>query len=271
MDVEIRDLRRGEIPLVRDLPPREWHLPFDEVLEQHLGRPYFHGLVACRGGRPVGIANGFANGQVGWLGNIVVREAERGQGIGTRLTARIAEALFGGGCQSVLLVATKHGEPIYRKLGFESVSCYAIYRGERIEGGTTNAHVRPLGPADHAAVLAMDSELTGENRAPLLAGFLHRGWIYQRSRAEPILGYYLPTLGAGPIYARNEEAGLSLLGFKHGEVGDLALVPEPNDAARRFLSSHGYLEIDSVPRMQRGAPVAWRPRAIFARGAGYLG
>jgi GNAT superfamily N-acetyltransferase len=86
-------------------------------------------LLAVDGHESVGYLLGFrhltfyANGPVGWVEEIVVRDQERGRGIGRILMSAFEQRAAAQGCALVAL-ATRRAAPFYRTLGYEESATY---------------------------------------------------------------------------------------------------------------------------------------------------
>jgi GNAT superfamily N-acetyltransferase len=86
-------------------------------------------LLAVDGHESVGYLLGFrhltfyANGPVGWVEEVVVRDELRGQGIGRILMSAFEEWATGHECTLVAL-ATRRAAPFYRALGYEESAAY---------------------------------------------------------------------------------------------------------------------------------------------------
>lgn len=86
-------------------------------------------LLAVTGNESVGYLLGFrhltfyANGPVGWVEEIVVRDAERGQGIGRVLMDAFEQWAAAEGC-TLIALATRRAAPFYRALGYEESATY---------------------------------------------------------------------------------------------------------------------------------------------------
>ena len=65
----------------------------------------------------------YANGPVGWVEEIVVRDQERGQGVGRILMSAFEQWAADQGCALVAL-ATRRAAPFYRALGYEESAAY---------------------------------------------------------------------------------------------------------------------------------------------------
>ena len=86
-------------------------------------------LLAVSGQESVGYLLGFrhltfyANGPVGWVEEVVVRDQDRGRGIGRILMDAFERWAAAQGCALVAL-ATRRAGPFYRALGYEESATY---------------------------------------------------------------------------------------------------------------------------------------------------
>jgi len=86
-------------------------------------------LLAVDGNESVGYLLGFrhitfyANGPVGWVEEVVIRDRNRGQGIGRALMDAFEQWAAAGGCALVAL-ATRRAAPFYLALGYEESAVY---------------------------------------------------------------------------------------------------------------------------------------------------
>src|SRR5450759_554081 len=81
-------------------------------------------LAGVADGRLVATGLATANGQVGWLGAIVVAAEFRRRGIGRAMTEELCRRLRGAGCATLSLEATDAGRPLYERMGFRLVTSY---------------------------------------------------------------------------------------------------------------------------------------------------
>ncbi|MBN2092711.1 GNAT family N-acetyltransferase [candidate division KSB1 bacterium] len=267
---KIDRLHSSQIPFVKNFPPSDWHFNFQAFLEMHLNQPYFQGFVAFQNEEIMGVGNVLINGSVGWLGNIIVPETFRRQGIGQAITEFLIQQLKEQGCRTQLLIATRMGEKLYEKSGFRTSSFYHFYRPKFLVLPELKT-IRPVSFDDFPKILALDRIVTGENRQKFLNRFLTTAWVDENPVTRKIEGYFLPDLGNGLIIGINEAAGLRLLQFKHAQFDRIGVLPEQNLSARQFLLNSGFVEYMRAPRMVLGEEVDWKPDWIFARGAGYCG
>jgi GNAT superfamily N-acetyltransferase len=111
----------------------------EELLREHLfgPRPAAEALIAELDGSPVGHAIFFTNfstftGRPGiYLEDIYVQPASRGQGVGKRLLAHVAQLAVDRGCARFEWAVLDWNEPsieFYKRLGAEAMSDWTIYR-----------------------------------------------------------------------------------------------------------------------------------------------
>jgi GNAT superfamily N-acetyltransferase len=269
--LKIRPVKSFELPLLKDFAPPEWNTNIAQRFTLYFGQPFFYPIVAERAGEIVGCANGLLNGAAGWLGNIIVLPEYRGQGIGSDLTTHLIEYFRYHGCISLVLIATKLGEPVYSKLGFKVSSTYTFLRSEKILPSTPTPHIHKAQPVNFDAMQKLDQEITGERRTAFLERFLAGGWIFQAGTHEPISGFFLPGLENGPILARDAIAGLGLLQFKLGSGYPSVVVPSSNQPALDLLLGSGFHIENTAARMTLGEELDWKPEGVFSRGGGFCG
>jgi GNAT superfamily N-acetyltransferase len=134
-DVEIRHADAGdadgvaalsaELALSFPFSPERFRMNYPAVL----GAEGTCLLVAARGPERVGYLLGFrhltfyANGPVGWVEEVVVREQDRGRGVGAALMRMFERWAAGQDCVLVAL-ATRRAAPFYRALGYDESAIY---------------------------------------------------------------------------------------------------------------------------------------------------
>ena len=86
-------------------------------------------LLAVDGADSIGYLLGFrhltfyANGPVGWVEEVVVRDQDRGRGIGRVLMDAFEQWAAAEGC-TLIALATRRAAPFYRALGYEESAAY---------------------------------------------------------------------------------------------------------------------------------------------------
>ncbi len=205
-----------------------------------------------------------------WLAHIIVDESYRGRGIGRQLVEHLVQEALIEGCLSVNLIATDLGAPVYQKVGFKAVGHYQfLNKTADYVPNKISECVRTGGKEYHQQVLEMDRDVTGEDRNALIGSHLHQAVVYEEDAV--LEGYYLPTLGQGPIYAITERAGLALMKLKYSQA-QVAVLPQSNSVGLNFLLQSGFEKRpDTAIRMVYGRETLWRPTQIFSRIGGNYG
>ncbi len=244
-----------------------------KLLRFNLASPGTQMFVASDGDRVIGVACGVCFGRTGWLGNVAVEDDARGQGLGRVLSQTAVDVLREAGAQTVLLTATKLGQPIYERLGFtdEGVS-YGIWERDAATeyARDRSATARPAGIDD---VLGQDIAATGEDRRSYLVPFADRARVPAGpGRASPgrastaQAGYWIGLpWGGGPIVAASPASARPLIvEMIQASPGSRLAFPEVNAHGAALAVSLGFHLARSVRRMRLGPPVAgYKPRTIY--------
>lgn len=214
-------------------------------------------------GELVGTGLCFNQGAVATLGLVVINDDWQGLGLGREMMVRLMAL---AGPRTLLLVATKAGQPLYQKLGFEPCNRVCQY-----QGGVTLAPPVPLLPglramqaSDQAALLALSPDSLAHAVAVQSA---NRGVVIENAGA--IEGFALKrTYGRGehigPILARSAEQAqalvLALLTDAEGDFIRIDLVDPDDDS---WLTALGLNCVDQITRMRCGEAVEEGPLTRF--------
>ena len=249
--------RRDDWRLFRDLQPSGAHVAV------HMGAVV--GTVAT-------LVHGFG---YGWIGMVLVDPERRRFGIGTRLLKTAMESL--AACPLIGLDATAAGKAVYDRLGF--VDRYPLARMIRRRGavaiGAAPASVRVMTEADLPAVIALDAEANGVDRAPMVRWlFTHaptRAWV-ALGAGGVISGFALGRPGEnfdqiGPIIAHDHATAIAVLqaaiGATDGKAVGVDIYPHPEWLL--WLERTGFVEERRFMRMTKGtAPIHERLERLFA-------
>ena len=222
------------------------------------------------GGRVVATSVATLYGHTGWIGHVFVRPDLRGHGLGTRMTTVALDVLQVAGCDTILLAATDLGRPIYERLGFRVESSYHELRGTALPRTVELAPYRPLLPSDHAALRALDRQVSGDDRGPILARFGEFAWGVFSGGSLAGAAVPVPWGGAWaallPGAGEAETAALVSVIRTAGSMGPEVIVypPEENRLALDVLRDSGFEELRTVPRMVLGKRSEWLPAALWS-------
>lgn len=185
------------------------------------------GVVVRSAGEVVATALATPFGAVAMVNMIIVDARLRGRGLGRQVMER---AMAGVTVPQWRLTATDEGLPLYEKLGFITTGQVRQHQGllapvpapEGVDWAT---------PADLDAMVALDRQATGADRASLLALLLAEGRLAVIREGQGLAGY------------------AALRAFGHGHVVGPVVARDAEDAQRlmRFLFAQhpgGYMRVD---------------------------
>ena len=218
--------------------------------------------------RPVGFVTAACYGSSGWIGNLLVREEVRGNGIGRELFAKALYALDEAGVERVWLTASPEGEPLYGKFGFAPVD--RIARRHRI--GLSVAPFRQC-PTGYSLDYMEETDWLGwgDRRTSLLSAVAGRGRVVQEPGGFCVLQQTGGYVHVGPWGCEKPDAAARLLFHAVAAAPsstDMVLdVPEANDDAMVLLTGNGFTVCGRTTLMFRGRCHVYRPHHIFALGS----
>ncbi len=230
-----------------------------------------HPFVADADGVVIGTGVVSLNGPVAWIGTVWVEPAWRRRGIGLELTRATIDTAESAGCRTLVLIATEAGRPMYERLGFEVQTWYRILEAPGLEGDEADPRIRAYRSSDMATIAALDAAATGEDRAHLLRAFANADTARVLEREDGSLGGFVvraPWGGGATIAPRLEDAEAILHDRRRaggaGKRVRAGLVAE-NESGLERLAATGWTEAWRAPRLIRGEPLRWQPKAIWGQ------
>ena len=230
------------------------------------------GLGAFSDGRLIGVALSWRyGGAQSRVGMVIVDPALQRAGVGGRLMRMILER---AATPSILLNATKEGEPLYRRLEFQPIGAIAQHQGvgvpmsEPLPG--PDVILRRLQAADAAALIALDAAAVGAERAALIDALIAEGEAVVLQEAGAVTGFaFHRRFGRGgligPVVARDAASAKALIahwiGVEPGLFQRIDLSPDLGLSA--WLDQRGLTQVDAVTTMVRGARPATGPFKVF--------
>jgi len=89
--------------------------------------PGVRAVIASMEGEDAAAAVVYLHDEVATVGWVATVPAFRRRGLGGLVTAAAANAGFAGGADTAFLIATELGEPVYRRIGFRTVTGYGFW------------------------------------------------------------------------------------------------------------------------------------------------
>ena len=266
--MKLKSMSEKDIENFRHLQPAGWPDIAPEF-EYYVKMPFCCPVKVVFKQRIIGIGAGISLGDTAWLAHIIVDKSFRRRGIGSFIVDQLLHHLTDTGCQTVSLIATELGYPVYKRAGFLAQTEYVFFtRKAPCQSIRLSTNIVPLTAEDVEEVFFLDKEVSGEERKRLLGAALNDGYTYKKN--GKVLGYYLPEAGEGPIVAADGEAGTALMHLKYAATPK-GVLPADNREGMAFFKENGFVEVMRAVRMFRGEGFSWQPQNIFSRIGGNLG
>ncbi len=267
---QILPFTQADIPALAAIQPDGWY-DIRNAFNLYAEGDFYSVWKLCDGEKIIGTGAIIYFGASTWLGHIIIHTAYRKQGLGKAFTGFLVEETERNRPgMPILLIATPLGLPVYRQCGFTVEDEYLFFRKEESAQQSKAPHpaIVPLTEDTFQEVLAIDKEVSGENRSELLQLYRNEAVCYLEEGA--IKGYYFPALREGLLVALHERAGEALLHLRMQKPGDIIL-PEANQAAISLLEANGYQYWRKGTRMWKNKPVDRKPEYTWSRISGNMG
>jgi len=266
--MKIKPFHHNDLAALVRLQPQGWpdiRVNFKQYLDFGFCDPYKLEI----NGRIVGIGAMVCFKQTAWLAHIIVDPEYRNQGLGFDIVTDLISLARKNGYQTLSLIATDLGAPVYAKAGFVEQTRYLFFTSPMdIQKGQRSTCIHPARPRDENQILTLDRRISGEDRETLLRHTLATGLVYRTQNR--IKGFYLPDLGEGLVVASNDIAGLALMEARVINTRQV-VIPEQNREGVRFLEKRGFHHKSTAMRMIYGEPYSFQPDGLFSRVGGNFG
>ncbi|MDH5482461.1 MAG: GNAT family N-acetyltransferase [Candidatus Bathyarchaeota archaeon] len=146
----------------------------------------------------IGIVTSINFGEIGWLGNLIVKEKYRRRGAGAMLARQVIAYLTSKNVETVGLYAYMDIIPFYEKIGFKYDSDFTVLEGKAFASqvGTNLIEARR---EDYQKIVEFDSYYFGASRKKLLEAILRNAsnLCYLAVEDGRILGYVMTKVYEG--------------------------------------------------------------------------
>lgn len=267
--IQFDRLTQADLELIRDLQPEGW-ADITNDFSGYVNHDFCAPIKASVDKKIVAVGNAIVFEKSAWLAHIIVRKDHRNCGIGFKVVERLLADVTSKSVDSVSLIATDLGEPVYKKAGFRIVSDYLSFKRDiPWTDNLVSEHIEAYEDKFYADVIRLDNEISGEAREPLLREYLAGSYVY--ADQNELRGFYLPGLGEGPVYATTPDAGAELMRIKYSKA-DNGVIPAENKTAIAFLQQNGFVATGiKGRRMVYGRDIPWQPEKCFSRIGGNYG
>ena len=266
--MKIEPLEKKDIPHLLKLQPEGWSDIIPSI-QYYLDHSFCLPIKICLDQDIIGIGAGILFKKTAWLAHIIVDTEFRGQGIGQKIVLALLDLLKKRNCESISLIATALGYPVYKKLEFIEQTDYIFFeRKMPFKPQARSEHIFSYTREQMKEILFLDQQISGEDRSNVLMDRLKNSHVYQKN--GKVTGCYLPDLDEGMIIANEIKAGIELMKIKYA-VKEKAILPFENTAGIHFLEENGFIETLRAKRMVWGRQFLWHPDKLYSRISGRLG
>lgn len=169
-DMSIREMELNDMSVVLKLINDEgWGYTSPEIERMLKLEP--GGTFIWEDKEPIGVITTVVHNHVGVIGHFVVSAKARGKGIGRALLKRGLEHIQSRNADSVIVIATDDGVPVYKKHGFRfhrEILC-KHYLIDDSHTKLPRRRPEPMRRGDLETIAAIDSQLFGDERRKLVS------------------------------------------------------------------------------------------------------
>jgi len=267
--MQISKFTYADLNKIQHLQPKGWPDIIADF-KSYINDAFCNPIKLSTNGCIFGLGNSIIFRKSAWISHIIVDENYRNLGFGTEIMNFLLLEVRSNQVDTILLIATEMGEPIYKKAGFRIVSDYVYLKKERnCLDNDIQGNIQPYKPEYYDQIIKLDIAISGEYREPLIRKNLANSLVYLDKKA--VKGIYFLTFGEGAVYADNPDIGIEMMKLKYKTINK-AVIPSENRHGINFLLQNGFVKEETFgKRMILGEDVKWKPDCIFSRIGGNYG
>jgi len=260
-------LELPDLELITALQPTDWQNIIPSI-EFYINSTFCFPIKLIIDNKIVGIGTTIIHNDIAWLAHIIVHPEHRNQGIGKIITQTLVDSLQTK-CDTIYLIATDLGKPVYKKIGFETETEYLFFKDIQADRNwKISEGILPYADNFKPYIARLDRRVSGEDRLFHLEQYLGNSSVYVQNNI--VEGFYLPSCGEGLITAITNPAGSELMKLRL-MTNENAAFPRDNLTATAFMHQNNFKEFKRATRMRLGIKKRWQPANIYNRIAGNLG
>lgn len=217
-------------------------------------------------GEIAGFVTSLQHERSGWIGNLIVGEGYRRQGIGEKLFCAALETLRAAGAETIWLTASESGLGLYEKHGFTCVDTVLRWRGKGRQRHREHDGCRDRNTSS-SSVSSLDCQVWGDRRDGLLTVIVQRGKLLLEEPGFAVLQQCASTLQIGPFAALDDSTAESLLdALLHSiPLGTEVYLDAPasNRSALRLFNRKKMRIAGKTQLMYAGVKPAFQPEYLY--------
>ena len=171
-------------------------------------------LIALKNNKIIGIGGLFLFQNVANIGYMGVLPGYRNQGVGAAIFQKLKQAAIDAGCKTISLYASKLGEHIYRKSGFQGKFSANMYLIPNIPPkiALKNKNLKIVSKIPEW-LLDLDRETVGFDRSDYLKARVSLGakLIVVENKGYGLISKILTNIRLGPVIASNLEVAVEII------------------------------------------------------------
>jgi len=266
--MKIESLSHKDLSYLVDLQPTGW-LDIRPFFDKYIKADFCYPIKIVENNDIVSVGTSVVHNDIAWLAHIIVHPDKRRKGLGKLMTETLVNESQSKKCDTIYLIATDMGTPVYQKIGFEIETEYLFYKDLVIDLDLNIAdNIEIFHDDDLAQIAELDYEISGENRLFHLKQHLKGAFTYKVDGI--VKGFYLADFGEGLIIADCDIAGVELMKLRLRDRND-AIFPSDNLAANKFMRGNNMKLHSKAKRMRLGRKREIKLSSIYNRIGGNIG
>jgi N-acetylglutamate synthase-like GNAT family acetyltransferase len=266
--MNIKPITLEDIDSLKELQPPDW----DDIIphiKYYIDSPLCDPIKITSKDKIIGIGTTLKHRDTAWLAHIIVHPEFRNKSIGKMITDSLVDSLDKSKYETIYLIATDLGHPVYLRSGFEVETEYVHFECEPGKfKSVISPDIIPFNEKYKQEIFLLDNLTTGEYRENRLNEHMQNSFIFLSN--GKVSGAYFPTLREGLIIANDPDAGIELLKL-HLSEKDESIFPLENKTAFDFLMQNNCKEYKTSRRMRFGKKRIWHPENLYNRVSGQIG
>ena len=179
----IEALTSNDLELLHELQPPDWN-PLALVFDFYLRADFCFPIKYTERGAIAGIGATIIHKHTAWLEHIIVHNEHRNKGIGGIVTKALIDQANKSGIQTVLLLATSLGEPVYKKHGFIKEMDYLFFKTDQDISFNNSYTISSFEEKFIFELLQLDKDVSGEDLAWFWRGWFLHNWQLDQAVRE---------------------------------------------------------------------------------------
>lgn len=219
-------------------------------------------FVALDGPTRIGVITTVRFGEIGWIGNVMMKPSHRSKGVGAKLVKHAMRYLAEKGVAAIGLYSYENTVQFYEKLGFKPDLSFVRFVGHGSTAHFNARLVEKMTKGDLQAAIDFDNSCMGWNRERLLKRVFRasKDLCYVARESSALVGFvmadwYRQEIGPLVCQPNREEDALNLINAELSKLADTEVRIGVSESKRKIadaLRNMDFREEFKVVRMYWG-------------------